>query len=239
MGCYQWTAASIISWIQTAVLISAAWLAIADARRFHRQKHKKEIMQVKKSVFTWLAIGITSMALAYLAQNIIMVSGRYARITVADVLFVLSFASLAIGFDYFWYKTAKMHKLHIKEPVFIFGVICGVFIWLYYLFVMAIIPNSTGYPVTVRALYYFYPVMVSLIFIFTLVVHPRMKAGVIRTPIWYISNGVFTYFIAYMIQTYYKWNMGAEFLSTVYSVLFLISACYFALGFYAARKKYR
>ncbi|MBN1544494.1 hypothetical protein JW898_03460 [Candidatus Woesearchaeota archaeon] len=239
MSCYQWTTANIISWIQTAVLVVAAWLAIANARHFHSKKRGSEIMHVKKHVFTWLSVGVVSMAIAYLIQNILLVSRSYAKINVADVFFVLSFASLAIGFNYFWYMTSKMHKLHIKEPVFIFSVMCGVFIWLYYLFVMAIIPNSEGYPLTVRALYYFYPVIVSLIFLFTLVVHPRMKAGVIRTPIWYISNGVFTYFIAYMIQMYDRWTAGAHSLTTIYAVLFLISACYFALGFYAARKKYR
>jgi FtsH-binding integral membrane protein len=103
---------------------------------------------------------------------------------------------------------------------------------------MFIIPKSAGLPLGVKALNYLYPVLVSLIFIFTLVVHPRMKARIIRTPLWYISSGVFTYFIGYMIYTYSLWNTTQPFVPAVYSAFLMISAAYFCLGFYAAKRKY-
>lgn len=239
MECQSYTIDFAIAWTHTAVMLLAAYFAIFSTRQFYLKDHKKEIMKVKKTAFTWLTIGISSMALAYLLQTTAKSGGFYRTPGLADIFFVLSFATLAIGFDYFWYKTAKMHKLHIKEPIFIVGVVCGVFLWLYYLFVMAIIPNSAGQPIAVRALHFFYPVIVSLLFIFTLVIHPRLKAGVIRTPLWYISNGVFAYFIGYMMFTYYRWTGAGQYLTYMFSFLFLLSALYFLLGFYAAGKKYK
>jgi hypothetical protein len=65
-----------------------------------------------------------------------------------------------------------------------------------------------------------------------------MQAKVIRTPLWYISNGIFTYFIAFMMYAYSLWNTAIPAMPVIYSVLFAISSAYFVLGFFAAKKKY-
>jgi uncharacterized membrane protein len=195
-------------------------------------------MLIKRKTFIWLTAGVTSLAVAFAIRNISSIFGYSRYPSLADVFFALAYCTMAVGFDYFWYKSAKLHKLHIKEPIFIFGVVCGVFIWLYYLFVTSIIPDSAHSSWPIQALNYYGPVMVSMIFILTLVIHPRMRAGVIRTPLWYISSGVFTYFLGSMMLYYYMWNRSYDFMPVFYSVLFLISSLYFLLGFYAAHKKY-
>jgi hypothetical protein len=113
-----------------------------------------------------------------------------------------------------------------------------VFIWLYYLFVLSINPGASGAGLGSRLLAYSPPILVSLMFLLTLVVHPRMKAKIIRTPLWYISSGIFTYFIAYMIREYYVWNATYTFIPVVYAALMLISSFYLCLGFFAAKRKF-
>jgi hypothetical protein len=230
-------ASDVIQVVHNVLLFFAAYFAIAVVRNLYSKKHKIEIMHIKRSVFSWLAAGVSCMALAFLLDKLNYFSpGSFAWLV--DLFFVASYLALAAAFAYFWYRSAKLHTLHIKEPIFIFGVVCGVFIWLYYLFVLSIIPGSVGMPFGIRLLHFFYPVAVSLIFIFTLVVHPRMKANVIRTPLWYISNGVFAYFIGYMMHSYSFWNTTLSFLPIVSSAFLLLSAFHFCIGFFAAKRKF-
>jgi uncharacterized membrane protein len=225
--------------IQVVVLALAVYFAgISLKSLFHKRHEKSEIMLVKRHTFVWLTTGITALAVAFAFNNISHTLGYYAYPSLADVFFALAYCSLAVGFNYFWYRSAKLHKLHAKEPVFIFGVVCGIFIWLYYLFRTSIIPASTGDGWARQVLNYYGPIMASVMFILTLVIHPRLKAGVIRTPLWYISSGVFVFFISAMMMYYERWNATYSFMPTVYSALFLVSSLYFLLGFYAAKKKY-
>jgi len=228
----------IFSWIQVMFLLVSVFYAIIALAKLHHKKHKTPIMRLKRSVFAFLGFGIAALAVGYLVSNIYDIFGISVFPSPADLLFIMGYISMAVGFGYFWYESSKLHTLHIREPIFMTGVISGVFIWLYYLFVIFIIPKSAGLPLGVKTLNYLYPVLVSLIFIFTLVVHPRMKASIIRTPLWYISSGVFTYFIGYMIYTYSLWNVTQPFVPAVYSALYMLSAAYFCLGFYAAKRKY-
>jgi len=219
------SAITIINWIQVVFLFIASYFGAVTLVWFYSKKHRKDIMRIKRTVLTLIAAGTIALAIGFTIQNIM----GYAKITAADFFFVIGYALLALGFNHLWYMTAKMHKMHVKDPVFIFGVVCGVFIWLYYLFVLSIIPQSITQALPIRALSFYYPIIVSLIFMFTLVVHPRLKAGVIHTPLWYISNGVFMHFIGFMMYTYSLWNITEAPLHEISSVLLMISAFYFAL----------
>jgi uncharacterized membrane protein len=225
-------------WLQVVFLFAAVFFAVIALAKLYHKKHKTHIMLIKRKVFALIGFGVAALAVGYLVKYLYAAFSLEMFPGPQDLFFIMGYLSLAAGFAFFWYESSKLHTLHIKEPIFIFGVICGVFLWLYYLFMMSIMPNSASLSLGGKLLNYFYPVMVSLIFIFTLVVHPRMKARLIRTPLWYLSSGVFTYFIGFMIYTYSLWNTTLPFVPMVYSAFMMLSALYFCLGFYAAKKKY-
>ncbi|MBI5880973.1 hypothetical protein HZB90_02485 [archaeon] len=229
-------ASMLIWWLNILLLVAASCLSIVVVRLLFSKKHSKEIMLVKRVVFVLLSLAVLVLTLA----NLVNVAFRFVAVAwwLDNILFIAGYICFAAAFGYFWYSTAKMHQLHIKEPIFMLGVVCGVFIWLYYLFVLSIIPGTSGAGFGSRLLAYSPPILVSLMFILTLVVHPRMKAKIIRTPIWYISSGVFLYFIAYMIREYYVWNSSYNFIPVAYIALMLLSSFYLALGFFAAKKKF-
>ena len=227
-----------IMWFHNLLLFLALFFAVNNLHNFMKIKIKKNIIRIKKIVFTWLTAGIAFMFIAFLLNNIYLAVGIYKSPSSIDLFFVLSYICLAAAFGYFWFATHKLHKLHIKEPVFIFGVICGVFIWLYYLFTNIIIPGSIFESATVQFLNYFYPIMISTIFILTLIIKPRLESGIIHTPLWYISNAIFMYFFAFMIYAYSLWNTHIIILPIIYAVLFFLSSGYFLLGFYTATQKY-
>ncbi|MFH1063813.1 MAG: hypothetical protein V1729_01895 [Candidatus Woesearchaeota archaeon] len=229
----------LMGWAQALLLIAAAFYGVRNLHGLITAKHKKGVMQIKRTTFLFLTPGIIFLTIAFLINNAYGILGAATFPSFADIFFVLSYTLFTIGFAYFWFASAKLHKLNIKEPFFILGVSCAVFIWLYFLFRSSIIPNTAGNPFLMNALDYFYPIIVSLMFLFTLVIHPRLKAGIIRTPLWYISTAIFTYFIAYMIYTYSIWHSSIEFLPMLSTALFMISAGDFALGFYTGHKKYK
>jgi len=207
-------------------------------KKFSRMRRLTDILRIKKNVFYFLTAGSYSLSIGLTISSVGLLFGVGYIPFFIDLFFVIGYSSLTLGFLYFWYKSGKLHKLHVKEPFFILGVFCGVFIWLYYLFVLSILPNSDGLSFMNRLLNFFYPVIVSMMFLSTLVIHPRMKAGLIRTPLWYISSGVFTHFLAFMMYEYAVWNNAFVTLERVYRILFIISAAYFAIGFFAAKRKY-
>jgi hypothetical protein len=229
---------ALLSWLQIALLFVSVFFAFLTLRGIRKRKHKKKIMKIKKIVFAWLTAAVAFLAMALLFNNINSIYLRYRPPSAGDVFFILSYISFAIAFAYFWFKTHRTHKLHAKEPIFMFGVACGVFIWLYYLFQQVLICGSAGTSLAVKFLNYFNPIAVSIVFLLTLVIHPRLQAKVIRTPLWYISNGIFTYFIAFMLYVYSFWNITMTFIPVLYAALFFMSSGYFLLGFVAAKKKY-
>jgi len=129
--------------------------------------------------------------------------------------------------------------MHHKEPVFFIGVVSMVVIWLYYFFSQVLWPGTSGLPALNLYLTYFYPAAAAFLFFSTLIIHPMKHAKVIRTPLWYLSSGVFLNFLAEMMYVYTKWNLSMGFIEVLYTVLFMFSAMYFMLGFYAAYKKFR
>jgi hypothetical protein len=221
----------IIETLTTLALSAALYLALHAKSHLASNRHLGRIVAIKETTFLMLAFGIGLLALGSITDIYSALTGSnpYAL----DFFYFTAYLSLAVGFTYFWMASTRMHKLHIKEPIFMLGVTCGVIIWLVYLYREFIIPMS--FPGMMMV--YIYPVMVAYIFLSTLIIHPRMKGNVIRTPLWYISSGIFCHFIAFNMKTYSLWDPNMV-LPYIYPALFLVSALYFMLGFYAAKKKY-
>lgn len=230
---------ALLSWLQIVLLFVSVFFAVLALKGMRKRKHKQKIMQVKKMVFAWLTAAVSFLAIGLLFNSVNAIYLNYRPPSAGDVFLVLSYISFAIAFAYFWVRTHRMHKLPVKEPVFMFGVACGVFIWLYYLFQNVLICGSGGASLAVKFLNYFNPIAVSVVFLLTLIIHPRLKARVIRTPLWYISNGIFMYFIAFMLYVYSFWSITMTFIPLLYAVLFFLSSGYFLLGFIAAKKNYK
>jgi len=229
----------IMDGLQVAFLIIALIFAVLAVKRVHHKKHKKQIMLIKQKVFVILIIAMGLLTIGDIIQHTLAVLGKLGYPSIADAFFAPSYVLFAVAFGYFWYRVGKIHKLHPKEPVFMFAVACGVFIWLYYLFTLSIIPALPADCSVRRFLMIFYPIIVSLMFILTLKIHPTFRAGLIRTPLWYISHGVFTHFLGYQMYAYYLWNSTYSWFPALYTALYMISALYFAIGFWAAKKKYK
>ena len=232
------TSTIVLLWLQDLLLFIALFFAAWTLVHLTHFKKKKEVIRIKKVVFAWLTAGLAFIAVAFLLNNIYSYFMIHRQVSSIDLFFSLGYICFALAFGYFWYSSAKLHTMHIREPVFIIGVASGIVIWLFYLFRIVILPGSRGAHPLILTLNSFYPIIVSIIFLLTLIIHPKMKAGMIRTPLWYISSGVFMYFFAFMIYSYSVWNAEADILPVIYSVLFLLSAGYFLLGFYSAHRKY-
>jgi glucan phosphoethanolaminetransferase (alkaline phosphatase superfamily) len=89
-----------------------------------------------------------------------------------------------------------------------------------------------------RIILFLHPLAVALIFLLTLIIHPARQAKVIRTPLWYVSSGVFLYFIGYMIMAYSFIKPVAKLIPLLYTILLFLSSVYFALGLFAASRKF-
>ncbi|MFC1742105.1 hypothetical protein ACFL3V_06225 [Nanoarchaeota archaeon] len=229
---------TIMEWAHVIILVIASILSLIALRNIHRAEHSRHIMVVKKTVFTLLAPATIALTSAFLIKNLSGCLCEWTTSTLFNTFSVIGYLLLAAAFIHFWHGSGKHHTLHLRDKIFMFGVCCGVFIWLYYLYRIVIIPGSAGTSFLQGTLNIFLPLIVSIIFILTLVVHPRLKAGIIRTPIWYISNGIFVHFLGFMFAEYHKWSPYLIKLPGVAATLFTLGALYFALGFYAADRKY-
>ncbi|MBW2964283.1 hypothetical protein KY363_02385 [Candidatus Woesearchaeota archaeon] len=230
---------TVMEWLHVGFLIVASVLSMFLVRRFWRDKHKNQLMIAKRRVFTLLAPAIISMLAAFTAKYIYALPGCSGWMTAYDFFITISYLLFIAALGYFWYEVKKLHKLHIKEPIFMFGVICGIFLFNYYMYVIALLPATAGKTPVMEFLILLYPVMVSLMFILTLIIHPVLKAGIIRTPMWYISSAVFTYFIGFEMYYYHMYANPSVFLPPFYSAAFVISAFTLCIGLEAALKKYQ
>jgi drug/metabolite transporter (DMT)-like permease len=194
-------------------------------------------MQIKKPVFVLINSGILFLILGFIIES---AQGIFDKnFTMASIIFFsASYVLLIVAFGYFWYHSTKLHKLHITEPVFFMGVIAAVLIWIYYLLRATIAAYPANLPLLDKIVLFYHPIAVALIFILTLVIHPAHKAKVIRTPIWYVSSGIFFYFLGYMAFAYSLTKQPSNLVMLLYSGLFLISAACFLLGFLVANKKF-
>lgn len=230
---------SVMQWLHIGFLVVAAVLSMFLVRRFWRDTHKDLLMIAKRRVFTMLSPAIIAMLAAFTAKYVYALPGCSRWITAYDFFITISFILFIAALGYFWYEVRKLHQLHIKEPIFMFGVICGIFIFNYYLYVTALVPATAGKTGIANLLVLIYPVFISMMFILTLIIHPVLRAGIIRTPMWYISSAVFTYFLGFKMYYYHMYAKPSVFLPPFYSAMYVISAFTLCIGLEAALKKYR
>ncbi len=228
----------ITKWLDTILLFVALFFSITATKHLFTKNYREEIMHIKKIVFLLFTTGLGFLGIAFTIDDIYQFLGKPVFSLPANIFFSISYVFFILAFAYFWSKSERFHNLPQKELLFFLSVIFIVSIWLYYLFVGLIIPKIPNLPLLNKLFVFFNPLAVSSIFIFTLVVHPRLKAGVIRTPLWYLSCGIFVYFIGYMFLIYSYWYPKHRFIPIIYSVLFLFSLLYFLLGSFAAKRKF-
>jgi len=228
----------IIEWLRNILLGIALFFGIQTIKKLFKTDSKNEIIGMKRIVFTLITIALAFLTLGFIIENTqgVMSISRHSTIP-SIILFFLSYLLLIFAFAYFWHDSSRFHKLHFSEPIFFLGVTAGVLIWIYYLFRSTII----AHPVLAAnqgIIFFLHPLAVALIFLLTLIIHPAHKAKVIRTPLWYVSSGVFLYFLGYMIMAYSFIKPVAKLIPLLYTTLLFLSSAYFALGLFAASKKF-
>lgn len=227
----------IIEWLRNILLAIALLFGVRTIKALFKTDSKNQIIGMKRIVFTLIASGLSFFLIALLIENFGGVIDK--RFTPASIaLFSIAYLLLLVAFAYFWHDSSKYHMLHISEPVFFLGVSAGVMLWMYYLFRIAMQANAAGFSLMDKFVFIIHPLAVAMIFLLTLIIHPAHKAKVIRTPLWYISSGIFLYFIGYMIMTYSFIRPVARLIPLFYTILFFLSAAYFTLGFFAASRKF-
>ncbi len=212
--------------------ICAALKATKNLSSFGHPHHETDI--IKKKIFPLLCWGM-----------IALFGGNWIRDMTrmfwgSDLLLMFSFIGIWISyvlfitaFGYFWYATKEMHHISTKERWFFAGVVGLVIMWNAYLF-QAIIPALSLATTFSKIVLIINPALISMMFILTFAVHPRIKAGVVDSSLGYISNGVFIYFIGAMLIQHTPRTVIPVIAS---GVLMLISSGYYWLGFVVARKK--
>jgi hypothetical protein len=199
---------------------------------------KDKIIGMKRVVFTLITIALEFLAFGFIVENIHGVINVTTSLTTLSIIFFSSsYLLLIFTFAYFWYDSSRFHKLHFSEPIFFLGVTVGVLIWIFYLFKSTI----TAHPVLAAnqgIIFFLHPLAVALIFLLTLIIHPAHQAKVIRTPLWYISSGIFMYFLGYMIMAYSFIRPVAKLIPLLYTILSFLSSAYFALGMFSASRKF-
>jgi hypothetical protein len=227
----------IIEWLRNLLLIIALLYGIKTIKALFKADSKDEILGMKKIVFTLIAEGIAFLLLGFVIENSHGTIDK--NFTLAGVvLFSTAYALLLIAFIYFWHDSSRFHLLHISEPIFFLGVSAGVMLWLYYMIRITVEANAAGLSLLNKIILFIHPLAVAIIFLLTLIINPAHKAKVIRTPLWYISSGVFLYFIGYNIMFYSFVRPVAKLIPLLYTILLFLSAAYFTLGFFVASRKF-
>jgi hypothetical protein len=228
----------IIEWLRNILLGIALFFGIQTIKKLFQTDSKNGIIGMKRIVFTLITIAFAFLMLGFIIENMQGVTSISRHSTTLSIIFFsISYLLLIFAFAYFWYDSSRFHLLHVSEPVFFAGVTAGVLIWIYYLF------RSTflAHPVLASnqgIIFFLHPLAVALIFLLTLIIHPAHKAKVIRTPLWYISSGIFMYFLGYMIMAYSFIKPVAKLIPLLYTILLFLSSAYFALGLFAASRKF-
>jgi hypothetical protein len=228
----------IMNIIRDLLLCFGILFSFKTSKTLLSKHHARAIFNIKSVVFFFLSIAITSLTIAFITQDFMSISRIDLLRIISAALFLMANIFFIIAFAYFWHSTAKIHKLHKKEFLFFFGVVASVILWIKYLFSNVILPHAHLLPINEQIFMLLLPLTLALAFLLTLVIHPRYKAKVIQTPLWYISSAAFTYFLGQMIMFYLEIREGNQVLIIIKSFLLMISAFYFALGFFVASKKY-
>lgn len=228
-----------IDWIRNIVLCIALFFAAACVERLFMGGFKSSILHIKKLLFAWVTLAFSFLALGFFTGEPIDFLQKGFLPTVSALFFTASYAMFIIALLFFWHHSSKMHRLYRKELFFFSAVISAVLIWLLFLFKATLLPRLMIFTELTRINLFLQPMMVSLMFLLTLKIHPAVKAKVIRTPLWYVSSGIFFYFLGFMALIHSTFNQHLKFIPVLYSVLFLLSGVYFLIGFVVADKKYR
>lgn len=229
-------AIQVMAWVRLILLVLASAYGIKSVWVLFKTHKTKPIYKIKKTTFCLLTSAVTLFALGILMLQIMELLRNTSFPSIADIPLVLSHALFIVAFVYFWLKTTKMDKLVLKEWIFFFAVCCAVALWLIFIFKTAVVSSGVLFA---DILYWYYPIAASLMFLSTLVVNPRLKASIITTPLWYISSAVFLHFVAFIIHYYTLWNPISYFVPSIYSLIYVLSAGLFVIGFFTASKNYR
>jgi hypothetical protein len=228
----------VLGWLTCFSLFIAFLFSVLATKNFFIHKYKEEIIRTKRFVFLFLAFGIGFLTVAFSVSNLYNFFGLDIFPSLADFFFFFAYSFFLAAFAFLWFRIKKLHKLHKSDVLFCFNVGFAILIWLYYLSTHVIAQSVSGLSGIAKFLVFFYPLVVSLIFFLTLIIHPLLKAGIVSTPLWYMSSGIFLYFVGFMISFYYYWSPSLDFIPLIYSVLFLFSSFYFVLGAFVARRRF-
>lgn len=225
----------IMIWLASVLFLVAFFFIIPAAKHLFSKNFEEE--HIKKEIFVLFSFGIGFFAVAFALRNVFEVVG--VIVNLGAYLLLAGYLCFTIAFFIFWHSTGEFHQLSRKEKVFMFNTIAAVVIWLYLFLIYSVAPKAVNLPSLSEFGAFFYPFAVALMFISTLVVHPRLKAGIIRTPIWYISSGAFFYFLYFALMSYAVWQEVSGVIQIAYSFLLFVSSFYFALGAFAAKRKFK
>jgi hypothetical protein len=228
-----------LNFTRDALLCLALVYAIATARIFWTKEFKSEVMRMKKPVFILLSVAMLFFTMGFLFINPNELPGEKTFTLLNTIFFSISYAAFIASLAIFWHRAGKIHKLDKSEGFFFLGVLCGVFIWVHFLFESSLIPASINQPLYKQVLLMIHPLAVSLIFLLALAISPRHKARLVRAPLLYISSAIFFYFIGYMILVYSVVHTFIAAINLLGSIVFLISAIYFFLGFFSAEEIFK
>ncbi len=214
--------------------VYAALRATKEIAGFGHPHH--ETNMIKKRIFPLLCWGMIFLLGGNLLQSAVKFWENNLLLMMGTLFIWLSYVLFIIGFGYFWYATKEMHHISTKERWFFAGVVGLVVIWNTYLFIEIIIPALSAVTTLGKMILVTNPILISMMFILTFAVHPRIKAGVVDSSLGYLSSGVFLYFLSFMLAQYALGteNIIIRFASTL---LILISSAYLWLGFVVTRKK--
>jgi hypothetical protein len=190
---------------------------------------------LKRRVFMWLCWAMVWLFLGLLIETINEIFG-IIPLWLSGVLILFANGLWVVAFAEFWYKSASFHSLHLREKIF--GALMGILVAIG---VLILIKNVLTHSSMTRFDAEFYLMIINIILIstaliLTFVVYPRVKAGVIDNSLRYITSGIFTYFLSFLLQTYVQFSSKLLWLDFLSWLLFFGSLVYFWCGFVAARR---
>lgn len=228
----------VMAWVRLALLIIASAYGVFAIRTLSHEKNNTPILRIKKRVFMLLTAAVFLFTLGVGAIHFGTLFAEQNFPSAADIPIVVSHILFIAAFIYFWVKTADLHRTDMAERIFFSCTIFAALFWVVFLLIGSVMPAIEGEYLIAKIFYIAYPMLVTLMFLSTLIVNPRLKAAIITTPLWYVSTAVFLHFLAFMTQYYTIWHPMTRFIPAIYSFLYILSAGFFVIGFYTISKKY-
>lgn len=227
----------ILEVLNLVLLFAAVYAALKATKEIVSFGHPHhETDTIKKKIFPLLCWGIVLLFGGNLFKSVTLFWENNFFSSISTIFSWLSFLLFSFALGYFWYATKQMHHISTKERWFFAGMVGLIIIWNIYLLIQIIIPIISTATTFNKIVLIFNPILISVMFVLTFAVHPRIKAGVVDSSLGYISSGVFVYFMGFMLS---QFELGKEtmIISIASGILMLISSAYYWLGFVVARKK--